>query len=180
MEMDNVNVEQVEETIALFSSMDLKTAVRGLLFLVVGLVLVRLALMLLSHMLKKSRTIPASAHTMIKTLMRILLDVVVVLAAANTVGIPITSFMVFLSVIGIAISLAVQGILSNFAGGILLLVSRPFAIGDFIECHHAAHQASGAGPEGRLSSELHGLFIHSDQRVHLPHPAGGCERVRFL
>lgn len=134
MEMDNVNVEQVEETIALFSSMDLKTAVRGLLFLVVGLVLVRLALMLLSHMLKKSRTIPASAHTMIKTLMRILLDVVVVLAAANTVGIPITSFMVFLSVIGIAISLAVQGILSNFAGGILLLVSRPFAIGDFIEC----------------------------------------------
>ena len=134
MEMDNVNVEQVEETIALFSSMDLKTAVRGLLFLVVGLVLVRLALMLLSHMLKKSRTIPASAHTLIKTLMRILLDVVVVLAAANTVGIPITSFMVFLSVIGIAISLAVQGILSNFAGGILLLVSRPFAIGDFIEC----------------------------------------------
>lgn len=134
MEMDNVNVEQVEETIALFSSMDLKTAVRGLLFLVVGLVLVRLALMLLSHMLKKSRTIPASAHTMIKTLVRILLDVVVVLAAANTVGIPITSFMVFLSVIGIAISLAVQGILSNFAGGILLLVSRPFAIGDFIEC----------------------------------------------
>lgn len=134
MEMDNVNVEQVEETIALFSSMDMKTAVRGLLFLVVGLVLVRLALMLLSHMLKKSRTIPASAHTMIKTLMRILLDVVVVLAAANTVGIPITSFMVFLSVIGIAISLAVQGILSNFAGGILLLVSRPFAIGDFIEC----------------------------------------------
>ena len=133
MEMDNVNVEQVEETIALFSSMDLKTAVRGLLFLVVGLVLVRLALMLLSHMLKKSRTIPASAHTMIKTLMRILLDVVVVLAAANTVGIPITSFMVFLSVIGIAISLAVQGILSNFAGGILLLVSRPFAIGDFID-----------------------------------------------
>lgn len=134
MEMDNVNVEQVEETIALFSSMDMKTAVRGLLFLVVGLVLVRLALILLSHMLKKSRTIPASAHTMIKTLMRILLDVVVVLAAANTVGIPITSFMVFLSVIGIAISLAVQGILSNFAGGILLLVSRPFAIGDFIEC----------------------------------------------
>ena len=134
MEMDNVNVEQVEETIALFSSMDMKTAVRGLLFLVVGLVLVRLALMLLSHMLKKSRTIPASAHTMIKTLVRILLDVVVVLAAANTVGIPITSFMVFLSVIGIAISLAVQGILSNFAGGILLLVSRPFAIGDFIEC----------------------------------------------
>ena len=134
MEMDNVNVEQVEETIALFSSMDMKTAVRGLLFLVVGLVLVRRALMLLSHMLKKSRTIPASAHTMIKTLMRILLDVVVVLAAANTVGIPITSFMVFLSVIGIAISLAVQGILSNFAGGILLLVSRPFAIGDFIEC----------------------------------------------
>ena len=134
MEMDNVNVEQVEETIALFSSMDLKTAVRGLLFLVVGLVLVRLALMLLSHMLKKSRTIPASAHTMIKTLVHILLDVVVVLAAANTVGIPITSFMVFLSVIGIAISLAVQGILSNFAGGILLLVSRPFAIGDFIEC----------------------------------------------
>ena len=134
MEMDNVNVEQVEETIALFSSMDLKTAVRGLLFLVVGLVLVRLAPMLLSHMLKKSRTIPASARTMIKTLVRILLDVVVVLAAANTVGIPITSFMVFLSVIGIAISLAVQGILSNFAGGILLLVSRPFAIGDFIEC----------------------------------------------
>ena len=61
MEMDNVNVEQVEETIALFSSMDMKTAVRGLLFLVVGLVLVRLALMLLSHMLKKSRTIPASS-----------------------------------------------------------------------------------------------------------------------
>ena len=134
MQMETVDPKTVEQTVAILTDLDLKTAVTGLLILVGGLVCVRLLLTLFSHVLKRSRTIPPNVHTILKTLLRIVLDVVVVLAAANYVGIPVTSFMVLLSIFGIAVSLALQGILSNLAGGVLLLASNPFSVGDFIEC----------------------------------------------
>ena len=48
-------------------------------------------------------------------------------------GIPMTTFVAIFSVAGIAISLSVQGVLSNFVGGVNILISKPFVVGDFIE-----------------------------------------------
>ncbi len=61
-----------------------------------------------------------------------LLMVVVVLAALNQIGVQTTSFIAIIGAAGLAIGFALQGSLSNFAAGIMLIVFRPFKVGDFI------------------------------------------------
>jgi len=56
-----------------------------------------------------------------------------VLLLADSIGIPITSLVALLSVFSLAISLAVQDVLANVAGGMVILFSKPFQIGDYIE-----------------------------------------------
>lgn len=65
--------------------------------------------------------------------LRITLYVVVIISAAGMLGIPYASFITVLGSAGVAIGLALQGSLSNIAGGILILVTRPFRVGDYID-----------------------------------------------
>lgn len=64
---------------------------------------------------------------------RIGMYVLLFITAATVVGIPMTSFVTLLASAGVAIGLALQGALSNLAGGVMLLIFKPFKIGDFIE-----------------------------------------------
>jgi small conductance mechanosensitive channel len=58
---------------------------------------------------------------------------VVVIAALNQLGVQTASLIAFLGAAGLAIGLALQGSLSNFAAGVLMIIFRPFSVGDFIE-----------------------------------------------
>ena len=64
---------------------------------------------------------------------RVVLWVVTVLIVADALGIPITSLVALLSVFSLAVSLAVQSVLSNIAGGIVLMLNKPFKEGDYVE-----------------------------------------------
>lgn len=66
-------------------------------------------------------------------LIRWTFKIVLVLAVLGTVGIETTSFAAVLAATGLAIGLALQGSLANFAGGVLILIIKPFKIGDFIK-----------------------------------------------
>jgi small conductance mechanosensitive channel len=59
--------------------------------------------------------------------------VFVILAALNQLGVQTTSFIAIIGAAGLAIGLALQGSLSNFAAGFLMIIFRPIKIGDFIE-----------------------------------------------
>lgn len=72
-------------------------------------------------------------QSFIRSFLTIGLDVLVVLTAAYILGIPTTSFLTILASGGVAIGLALQGALSNFAGGLMILLFRPFKVGDFVE-----------------------------------------------
>jgi len=61
------------------------------------------------------------------------LKIVLILVVLGTVGVETTSFAAILAAAGLAIGLALQGSLANFAGGILIMIFKPFKIGDFIE-----------------------------------------------
>ncbi|MEZ7955812.1 MAG: mechanosensitive ion channel [Rubritalea sp.] len=61
------------------------------------------------------------------------LRVILVVTCAGILGIPTTSFVAILGAAGLAVGLALSGTLQNFAGGVLLLILKPFKIGDFIE-----------------------------------------------
>ncbi len=67
------------------------------------------------------------------SLIHAVLLVVVVLAALGQLGIQTTSFVAILGAAGLAVGLALQGSLSNFAAGVLIILFRPFKLGDFVE-----------------------------------------------
>ncbi|MHC4645979.1 MAG: mechanosensitive ion channel family protein [Planctomycetota bacterium] len=71
--------------------------------------------------------------TFTKNLTQIGILVFAVIAALNTAGVPMTQAAVVIGAAGLAIGLALQGSLSNFAAGFLMLIFRPFKVGDFIE-----------------------------------------------
>ncbi|MBR2663216.1 MAG: mechanosensitive ion channel family protein [Clostridia bacterium] len=124
--------KKVQEYVSILKNVDWQTGLRGVATLVVGFAAVRAILHLAKKALKASH-IPASLHTVLWNLLRIILDLVVILAAAGTIGIPITSFITLLGIAGLAVSLALQGVLSNLAGGFIILSTHPFDLGHFIE-----------------------------------------------
>ena len=77
--------------------------------------------------------IDESLQKFLGSMFSILLKVLLLISVASTVGIEVTSFIAVLGAAGLAVGLALQGSLSNFAGGVLLLLFKPFGVGDVID-----------------------------------------------
>jgi len=69
----------------------------------------------------------------IKNIAYVLIMIFVVIAALNKLGVQTTSFIAIIGAAGLAVGLALQGSLANFAAGVLLILFRPFKVGDFIQ-----------------------------------------------
>lgn len=104
----------------------------ALIALIIGFWLVGKITGLVKRSLAK-RDIDPSLQGFLSGLVNILLKAAVFISVASMVGIKTTSFVAILGAAGLAIGLALQGSLSNFAGGVLLLLFKPFKIGDLIE-----------------------------------------------
>lgn len=100
--------------------------------LVIGMIIVG-ALTRTADRLMEKREIEATLRSFLKALISAALKVMVILSALSVAGIEVTSFIAILGAAGLAIGLALQGSLSNFAGGVMILLFKPFKIGDFIE-----------------------------------------------
>ncbi|CAN7663203.1 mechanosensitive ion channel family protein [Pseudomonas sp. GL-B-26] len=74
----------------------------------------------------------------ISSLANIILKVLLIVSVASMIGVETTSFVAAIGAAGLAIGLALQGSLANFAGGVLILLFRPFRIGDWIEAQGVA------------------------------------------
>ncbi|MDW3715611.1 MULTISPECIES: mechanosensitive ion channel family protein [Pseudomonas] len=79
------------------------------------------------------RRVDKTLHGFIGSLANMVLKVLLLVSVASMVGIETTSFIAAIGAAGLAIGLALQGSLANFAGGVLILLFRPFKAGDFIE-----------------------------------------------
>lgn len=104
----------------------------GVLILVVGLKLSNWLIKLLGKS-KGVQKIDPSAQSFIKSFLKVVLYAIVIASACITWGVPSTSFMTIFASAGVAIGLALQGALSNFAGGLMILFFKPFKVGDYIE-----------------------------------------------
>ena len=100
--------------------------------LLIGTRLVRLCVRAFERSRLAQRMDP-TAHSFLRSLLSIALNVLLVLIVAGIVGIPTASIIAVLGSAGVAIGLAMQGSLSNLAGGIMILLFKPFVQGDFIE-----------------------------------------------
>ncbi|BAN46827.1 mechanosensitive ion channel family protein [Metapseudomonas resinovorans] len=79
------------------------------------------------------RRVDRTLQGFIGSLINIILKVLLMVSVASMIGVETTSFVAVIGAAGLAIGLALQGSLANFAGGVLILLFRPFKVGDFIE-----------------------------------------------
>jgi len=104
----------------------------GIIVIAVGFMLVRWVLKLLGRSERFTKIEP-TIRGFLQNLIKAVLYIIVVLTAANVMGIPLTSFVTLLGSAGVAVSLAMQGALSNLVGGLTLLLLKPFVAGDYVK-----------------------------------------------
>jgi small conductance mechanosensitive channel len=100
--------------------------------LLIGLWLIKRVIKLMNRGMERSSTEPTLAK-FLGNLVSIGLKALLLISVASMIGIETTSFIAILGAAGLAIGLALQGTLANFAGGVLVLLFRPFKVGDFVE-----------------------------------------------
>lgn len=105
---------------------------QGVLVLVIGFIIVKALSGIISGVLKK-QVEDDSLRGFLSSIISILLKICVVIAAANTAGVEATSFTVLLGSAGLAVGMALSGTLQNFAGGVMIILFKPFKVGDVIE-----------------------------------------------
>ena len=105
--------------------------IMAIVVLVVGLIVIKWITKALIRMMKKSNVNP-SLIPFLKTLTNILLKAMLIISVMGMVGIQMTSFIAVLGAAGLAVGLALQGTLQNFAGGVMILLFKPYEVGHFI------------------------------------------------
>lgn len=106
--------------------------ISGLLVLFIGMWLITRIARLAEKAMGR-RELEISLRTFLKSLISIGLKIVLIVTVAGMVGVGTASFVTILGAAGLAVGLALQGSLSNFAGGVLILIFKPFKVGDTIE-----------------------------------------------
>jgi len=113
----------------------------------------------------KLNKLDESLRSFLVSFSKIVLYIVLVITVAMTLGVPATSFITILASCGVAVGLALQGSLSNFAGGLMILFFKPFKVGDYI----VASGASGTVVD--ISVVYTVLLTPDNRRVTVPNGA---------
>ena len=106
--------------------------VLAILLLVVGIIIINSFSRFLRKIMKKRNVDPTLVPFLVG-LVSTLLKVMLIISVVDIMGVKTTSFIAVLGAAGLAIGLALQGSLSNFAGGVLILILKPYRVGDYIE-----------------------------------------------
>lgn len=105
----------------------------AILILWIGMKLAKWLKKLIIRALDK-RGAEGSLKSFLGSLVDVLLKAMIVIMAMDVIGIKATSFIALLGAMGLAIGMAMQGTLQNFAGGVIILLMKPFKVDDYIEC----------------------------------------------
>lgn len=152
---------------------------RAVILLVICLVVMKVILYLTNRVIKRLN-VERSLHTFLRSSLRILLWFLTILIVADSFGVDTTSLIAILSVTGLAVSLAVQNTLTNLAGGIMVLLAKPFKVGDYVEAGGISGTVSDIGlvytkirtidnkivfvPNGEISNEKISNFTDQERR----------------
>lgn len=131
------------------------------ILLVVCGVLIKLILKATDRMLGRSR-LDKAVHPFIRTIVKLILLFTAIMLIAGTLGVDTSSLLALLSVAGLAVSLALQNVLSNMASAVILLTTKPFQIGHFIE------MGSVSGTVVKIGAICTDILTLNNQLVHVP------------
>lgn len=135
-----------------------------ILILVGGFLAIKLVLNIIDTALAKSR-LEKAAHSLIRSLVRVVLYLLLGLIAASSLGIDVTGIIALASVLSLAVSLSVQNALTNVIGGFTLLYTKPFKSGDFVEI------ASESGTVSEIGMSYTKLITGDNKVVYIPNSA---------
>lgn len=134
-----------------------KSIVGAILIYVIGRFIIKQLSKFVATILVK-RKLEISVQTFLKSLLNITLNIILAFAIVAKLGVETTSFAAILASAGVAIGMALSGNLSNFAGGLIILVFRPFKVGDFID-------GPGASGTVREIQIFHTILTTLDNRI---------------
>lgn len=100
--------------------------------LIIGNLIIKWIMKAFIKMLDKKKT-DSSLKPFLKSLISILLKTMLVISVLGMLGVQMTSFIAVLGAAGLAVGMALSGTLQNFAGGVIILLFKPFKIGDYID-----------------------------------------------
>lgn len=149
---DSIQKEKFAETVKSLASLDLHDIVSDIVTwliwtgikVCISLVIYYLGRWILRRVVKMidalmtRRHVELSLHTFLLTLVRTLGYIIIIVAIVSTLGINLTIFAALLASAGLAIGMALSSTLQNFAGGVMILVLRPYTIGDYISSQGVA------------------------------------------
>lgn len=118
---------------SLTGNLALDTIVSGILTFLVCYIVIRVVRAILAKTLGKAQKLDMPVRSLIYKAVTVLLWAITVIIVAGAFGINAASLVAILSVAGLALSLSVQNLLTNFFSGIMLLINKPFSEGDFVE-----------------------------------------------
>ncbi len=98
----------------------------------IGIILAKIIVKIMGKALNKSK-IDITAHSFLKSLVKVTLYTVVIVIALTKLGVPTTSLVTIIGAAGLAVGLALQSSMSNLAGGFIILFSKPFTVGDYVQ-----------------------------------------------
>ena len=166
LETVNANIEEAPSALARWlkagwGSLTVERALSALILLLVCLAVTRLILGLSRKLMGRSKMDERVQRYVLKGV-KALLYVLTALIVAGSLNVDVTSLIAVISVFGLAVSLAVQDVLSNLAGGMVLLFSKPFTLGDYVST------GEGEGTVAEITLTHTKLDTPGGQRVMLP------------
>jgi small conductance mechanosensitive channel len=168
----DISIEKIEHYIQMLGEMALQFGVEFLLAVVVylaGNFIIKRVLGLIEIALKK-KEVEVTLHRFLLSIIGTLLKAVQIIIFASMIGIQTASLIAVLGAAGLAVGLALQGSLANFAGGVLILLFRPFKNGDAIN----AQGFVGSVEEIQIFNTI--LKTFDNQRIIIPNAllSNGC------
>jgi len=108
------------------------SVIGAIVALIIGLWIIKWILKLVNGIMVRSK-VDDSLRPFLKSLTSALLKIMLIISIMSMLGIAMTSFIAILGAAGLAVGMALSGTLQNFAGGVMILLFKPFKVGDFIE-----------------------------------------------
>jgi len=130
--MENVTMANVVQTIYDLSVAYGFKIVGAIAILIIGRIVTSLLTGIISRLMKRA-TVDETLTRFIGKLTKIALLTFVIIAALGTLGVQTASFVAIIGAAGLAVGFALQGSLSNFASGVMLIIFRPLKVGDFVD-----------------------------------------------
>lgn len=155
---------------SLSGSLFFKKLMGTVLVLVIGVLVIRVIMRLITAALEKSH-LEKAAHSLILSLARAAMYIPLFLIAASQMGIDVSSIVALASVLTLALSLALQNMVSNLIGGFVILYTHPFHSGDYVEI-------AGQGGTVKEISMTYTVLATPDNRIiSIPNSAVAAAQV---